>query len=58
MVRTKQTPRNPNVDRPVAEVVSDIQSAERRPTPRPTQGKVLNKGGKCQENIYPRHCYI
>ena len=46
MVRMKQTPRNPNVDRPVAAMGSDIQSAERRPTPRPTQGKVLNKGGK------------
>ena len=46
MLRTKQTLRNPNVDRPVVAVGSDIQSAERRPTPRPTQGKVLNKGGK------------
>ena len=43
MARMKQTPRNPNVDRPVAAVGSDIQSAERRPTPRPTQGKVPNK---------------
>ena len=42
----KQTPRNPNVDRPVAAVGSDIQSTERRPTPRPTQGKVLHKRGK------------
>ena len=46
MVRTKQTPRNPNIDRPVAAVGSDIQSTERRPTPRPPQGKVLGKGGK------------
>ena len=45
MARTKQTPRNPNIDRPVAAVRSDIQSTERRPTPRPTQGKVPNKGG-------------
>ena len=43
MARTKQTPRNPNVDRPVAAVGSDIQSVERRPTPRPIQGKVPNK---------------
>ena len=28
MARTKQTPRNPNVDRPMAAVGSDIQSAE------------------------------
>ena len=46
MARTKQTPRNPNVDRPVVAVGSDIQSSERRLTPRPTQGKVPNKGGK------------
>ena len=46
MARTKQTPRNPNIDRPVVAVGSDIQSAERRPTPRSTQGKVPNKGGK------------
>ena len=46
MARTKQTRRNPNVDRPVAVVGSHIQTAERRPTPRPTQGKAPNKGGK------------
>ena len=46
MARTKQTPRNPNLDRTVAAVGSDIQSAERRPTPRPTQGNIPNKGGK------------
>ena len=46
MARTKQTPQNTNVDRPVVAGGSDIQSAERRPTCRPTQGKVLNKGGK------------
>ena len=46
MARTKQTPRNSNTDRPVAAVGIDIQSAERRPTPRPTQGKVPNKGSK------------
>ena len=46
MARTKQTPRNPNIDRPVAVVRSDIQSAERRLTPKPTQGKVSSKRGK------------
>ena len=46
MARTKQTPRNLNVNRPVAAVGSDIHSAERRPTPTPTQGKVPNKGSK------------
>ena len=46
MARTKQTPRNPNIDRPVVAVGSDIQSTERRLTPRPIQGKVPNKGGK------------
>ena len=46
MAKTKQTPRNPNIDRPVAVVGSDIQSTERRLTPRPTQGKIPSKGGK------------
>ena len=46
MVRTKQTPRNPNIGRPVAAVEGDIQSIKTRPTPRPTQGKVSGKGGK------------
>ena len=46
MARAKQTPRNPNIDRPVAMVGSDIPSTERRPTPRPTQGKISSKGGK------------
>ena len=47
MARTKLTPRNPNRDRPIAVVGSDIQSIEGRPTPRPTgQGKVSCKGGK------------
>ena len=46
MARTKHTPRNPNVDRPVAAVGSDVQSTERKLNPRPTQGKVPNKGGK------------
>ena len=46
MARTKQNPQNLNIDRPVAALGSDIQSTERRPTPRPTQGKVPNKGGK------------
>ena len=47
MAGTKQTPRNLNIDRPIAAVGSDIQSTERRPTPKPTgQGKVSSKGGK------------
>ena len=46
MARTKQTPRNPNVHRPVVAVGSDIQSTKRRPTPKPTLGKVLSEGGK------------
>ena len=46
MAGTKQTPRNPNIDRPLTAVGSDIQSAERRLTPRSTQGKVLHKGGR------------
>ena len=43
MARTKQTPRNPNIERPVVAVGSDIQSTERRLTPRPTQEKSPTK---------------
>ena len=45
-MRTKQTPRNPNIERPVAAIGNDIQYTERKPTPRPTPGKVPSKGGK------------
>ena len=46
MARTKQTPRNPNIDRPMAAVGSNIQYGERRLTPRPIHRKVSSKGGK------------
>ena len=46
MARTKQTPRNPNIDRPMAAVGSDIQSAERRPTPQTHTRQKPKKGGK------------
>ena len=52
MARTKQTPRNPNIDRPVAAVVSDIPSTERRLTPRSTQGKILSKGGQAAKKTF------
>ena len=54
MARTKLTPRNPNIDRPVAAIGSDIQSTKRRPTPKPTLEKVLGKGGKQPGSTYPR----
>ena len=42
----KQTPRNPNVNRPKATVDSDVQPTKGRPTPRPTSSKTPVKGGK------------
>ena len=46
MARTKQTPRNPSVNRPKAAIGSDVQSTEGIPTPRPASSKTLVKGGK------------
>ena len=44
MARTKQTPRNPNINRPKVAIGSDVQ--EGRPTPRPALSKTPVKGGK------------
>ena len=46
MARTKQTPRNSNIDRPIVAIGSDIQLTERRPTPKPMLNKTPVKGGK------------
>ena len=46
MARTKQTPRNPNIDRRTMAIGRDIKSTERRPTPKPTPNKTPVKGGK------------
>ena len=45
MARTKQTPRNPKLDRPTAAMGSDVQP-ERRVPSKPTSKKVAVKGGK------------
>ena len=45
MAHTKQTPRNPKIDRPKAAVGSDVQ-LERRIPLKPTSKKVAMKGGK------------
>ena len=45
MARTKQTPRNPNVDRPTAAKGSDIQPERRIPL-KPTSKNLPIKGGK------------
>ena len=45
MAHTKQTPRNPNLERPTAAMGSDIQP-ERRVPSKPTSKKVATKGGK------------
>ena len=45
MAHTKQTPRNPNVDRPTATMGSDIQPERRIPS-KSTSKNVPIKGGK------------
>ena len=44
MAHTKQTPRNPNLERPSAAMGSDVQ--ERRVPWKPTSKKLVTKGGK------------
>ena len=45
MAHTKQTPRNPNLERPTAAMGIDVQP-ERRVPSKPTSKKVVTKGGK------------
>ena len=45
MAHTKQTPRNPNLERPTAAMGSDVQPEKRVPS-KPTSKKVATKGGK------------
>ena len=44
MAHTKQTPRNPNLERPSAAMGSDVQ--ERRVPSKPSSKKIATKGGK------------
>ena len=53
MACTKQTPRNPYVDRPTAAMGSDIQPERRIPL-KPTSKILPIKGGNNPKNI----CYI
>ena len=46
MARTKQTPRNPNINRLKVAIGSDVQPTKGRPTPRPALSKTPVKGGK------------
>ena len=45
MARTKQTPRNPNVDRPMTAMGSDVQPERRTPLKEMSK-KIPKKGGK------------
>ena len=45
MARTKQMPRNPNVDRPTTAMSSDVQPERRTPS-KLTSKKLPIKGGK------------
>ena len=42
---TKQTPRNPNLERPTTAIGCDVQP-ERRVPSKPTSNKIATKGGK------------
>ena len=52
MAHTKQTPRNPNVDRPATTIGSDVQP-ERRTTSKQMSKKIPMKGGNQPQN----NCY-
>ena len=45
MACTKQTPRNPNLERPTTAMGSDVQPERRIPS-KPTSKKIATKGGK------------
>ena len=45
MAHTKQTPRNPNLERPTTAMGSDVQPEKRVPS-KPTSKKIATKGGK------------
>ena len=45
MAHTKQTPRNPNLERPTTAIGSDVQP-ERRVPSKPASKKIATKGGK------------
>ena len=51
MAHTKQTPRNPKIDRPTAAMGSDVQP-ERRVPSKPTSKKIAQKEGNNLKNIY------
>ena len=47
MAHTKQTPRNPNLERPTTAMGSDVHpQPERRVPSKPTSKKIATKGGK------------
>ena len=50
MAHTKQTPRNPNVDRPATAIGSDVQ-AKRRPSSKQMSKKMPAKGGKQPQKL-------
>ena len=45
MARTKQMPRNPNLERPTTAMGSDVQPGRRVPS-KPTSKTITTKGGK------------
>ena len=57
MARTKQMPRNPNVDRPATVIGSDVKP-EGRITSKHKSGKLLMKGGGKQPQKHLLHKLI
>ena len=51
MAHTKQTPRNPNIDRPATAIGTDVQQ-EGRNTTKHKSGKLPMKGGNNLKNTY------
>ena len=51
MAHTKQTPRNPNLERPTTAMGSDVQP-ERRVPSKPTSKKIATKGGKQPQKTF------
>ena len=51
MAHTKQTPRNPNLERPTTAMGSDVQ-LERRVPLKPTSKKVATKGGETTSKTF------
>ena len=55
MAHTKQTPRNANVDRPTAAMVSDIQPEGRIPLKPTSKNVPMKEENNCKTIYYIKH---